>query len=159
MCSRESAIAEKFEALVSLNVLSSRMKDIYDIMFLAERGVYSLFTLREAIMATFGRRSTQLGDRQVLFSTDFTENKDKETQWEAFLRRSRLQSPLGLSEAMTRVKAFLEPVCSSEGQNDSMIPLGIHLVGIGHRADLLGLQNPAGCLPRTISAKASRKKS
>jgi predicted nucleotidyltransferase component of viral defense system len=116
--SRESAIAEKFEALVSLSILTSRMKDIYDILFLAERETFSLFTLRDAIMATFARRATQLKDRRELFSTDFSTNRDKEAQWKAFLQRSRLQWYVPLPEAMTRVRAFLEPVCSSETLNN-----------------------------------------
>ena len=118
MYSRESAIAEKFEALVSLSILTSRMKDIYDILFLAERETFSLFTLRDAIMATFARRATQLKDRRELFSTDFSTNRDKEAQWKAFLQRSRLQWYVPLPEAMTRVRAFLEPVCSSETLNN-----------------------------------------
>ncbi len=117
--SRESVIAEKFEALVSLNILTSRMKDIYDILFLAERETFSLLTLREAVMATFARRSTQIEDRHVLFSEDFLGNTDKETQWNAFLRRSRIQLSQSLPDAMTRIKAFLEPVCSSAVQNNA----------------------------------------
>ncbi|MFH0730692.1 MAG: nucleotidyl transferase AbiEii/AbiGii toxin family protein [Pseudomonadota bacterium] len=71
--SRESAIAEKFEALVALNILTSRMKDIYDILFLAEREIFSLSTLREAIKVTFARRSTLLNkDRCLLFSAGFS---------------------------------------------------------------------------------------
>ena len=118
--SRESVIAEKFEALVSLNILTSRMKDIYDILFLAERETFSLFTLREAIMATFARRTTQIEDRHVLFSTDFSANSDKEAQWKAFLRRSRLQLSPTFPEAMTRLIAFLEPVCSSPAMNNAI---------------------------------------
>jgi len=35
--SKESTIAEKFQSLVRLNILTSRMKDIYDILFLASQ--------------------------------------------------------------------------------------------------------------------------
>lgn len=101
--SRESAIAEKFQALVSLNILTSRMKDIYDILFLAERETFYLLTLREAIMATFARRATLLEDRHMLFSSDFSANKDKDTQWIAFLRRNRLQLSSTFHEVMTRL--------------------------------------------------------
>ncbi len=110
--SRESAIAEKFEALVSLNLLSSRMKDIYDILYLAERETFSLSILREAITATFARRLTRIGDRYLVFSTEFTANKDKDAQWNAFLRRSRLTSFKTIAEAMDRLETFVEPVCS-----------------------------------------------
>jgi predicted nucleotidyltransferase component of viral defense system len=118
--SRESAIAEKFEALVSLNILTSRMKDIYDILFLAERKTFSLLTLREAIMTTFARRSTQLEDRHMLFSQDFYTNRDKKTQWKAFLRRSRLQLSPAFPEVVTRLMVFLEPVCSSTVMNNAI---------------------------------------
>ena len=118
--SRESAIAEKFEALVSLNILTSRMKDIYDILFLAERETFSLLTLREAIMTTFARRSTQLEDRHMLFSQDFYTNRDKKAQWKAFLRRSRLQLSPTFPEVVTRLMVFLEHVCSSTAMNNAI---------------------------------------
>ncbi len=118
--SRESAIAEKFEALVSLNILTSRMKDIYDILFLAERETFSLLTLREAIMTTFALRSTQLEDRHMLFSQDFYTNRDKKAQWKAFLRRSRLQLSPTFPEVVTRLMVFLEPVCSSTAMNSAI---------------------------------------
>lgn len=118
--SQESSIAEKFEALVSLNILTSRMKDIYDILFLAERGTFSLFTLREAIMTTFSRRVTQLEDYYLIFSAGFSTNIDKEAQWKAFLQRSHLQLPLPLSEVMSRLKTFLEPVCSSTTKKNAI---------------------------------------
>jgi hypothetical protein len=112
MYTRESVIAEKFEALVSINILTSRMKDIYDILFLAEREKFSFITLRDAVMATFARRTTQIEDRHVLFSSEFSSSRDKEAQWRAFLQRSRLQMYLTLPEAMARIKEFLEPLCS-----------------------------------------------
>ncbi len=111
--SRESAIAEKFEALVSLNLLTSRMKDIYDILHLAEREKFSQATLREAIMATFARRVTPLEDRDLVFSNEFAANKDKAAQWSAFLRRSRLESSMTITEAMSRLETFVEPICSA----------------------------------------------
>lgn len=110
--SRESAIAEKFEALVSLSLLTSRMKDIYDILHLAERERFSWATLREAIMTTFARRATPLDDRRVIFSPRFTANPDKTTQWQAFLRRNRMTTDLTLPQAMARLETFIEPVCT-----------------------------------------------
>lgn len=120
MYSQESVIAEKFEALVSLNLLTSRMKDVYDILFLAGKEYFSFSTLRDAIMATFARRASQIEDRDVLFSREFSSNRDKEAQWKAFLRRSRLELSPTLPEAMTRIKAFLEPVCSPAAMNNAI---------------------------------------
>lgn len=121
--SRESAIAEKFEALVSLNLLTSRMKDIYDILHLAEREAFSLATLRQALMATFTRRVTSLEDRRLVFSPEFAMNRDKAVQWHAFLQRSRLESSLSIAEAMARLEAFMEPVCAvTEGDSATWSP-------------------------------------
>jgi len=118
--SRESAIAEKFEALVSLNLLTSRMKDIYDILHLAEREAFSFATLRQAVVATFARRVTLLEDRLLVFSPEFAANREKATQWYAFLRRSRLVSSMSIAEAMARLEAFMEPVCSA-AESDSAV--------------------------------------
>ena len=118
--SRESAIVEKFEALVSLSLLTSRMKDIYDILYLAEREMFTMLTLHEAVMATFARRSTALEDRSVLFLKDFTDNMDTTEQWRAFLRRSRLESSLTIADAMARLKLFMEPVCSGTSENKAV---------------------------------------
>lgn len=121
--SRESAIAEKFEALVSLNLLTSRMKDIYDILHLAERETFSLVTLREAIMATFSRRLTLIEDRRLVFSPEFAANRDKAAQWNALLRRSRLELSHTITETMARLEAFMEPVCAAaEGDSATWSP-------------------------------------
>lgn len=112
--SRESAIAEKFEALVSLSLLTSRMKDIYDILHLAERERFSCAILQEALLTTFARRTTPLDDRQVIFSPRFTANPDKATQWQAFLRRNRMTTDLTLPQAMARLETFIEPVCTEQ---------------------------------------------
>jgi predicted nucleotidyltransferase component of viral defense system len=51
--SMESSIAEKFQALVKRNILTSRMKDIYDILFQAETVSFKLDVLRKAVQVTF----------------------------------------------------------------------------------------------------------
>ena len=56
--SRESAIAEKFEAMVKLGVLNSRMKDFYDIWLLSRQFDFAGAKLAEAIRLTFERRET-----------------------------------------------------------------------------------------------------
>ena len=79
-----------------------------------------MLTLREAIMSTFARRSTAQEDRFVLFSKKFTDNTDKAEQWSAFLRRSRLGPFLTIADAMARLEAFIEPVCSGEAENKAV---------------------------------------
>jgi predicted nucleotidyltransferase component of viral defense system len=66
--SNESAIAEKFQSLVKLNILTSRMKDVYDILFLALHQSFQMDFLRNAIVKTFNRRGTPIDDRKSIFT-------------------------------------------------------------------------------------------
>lgn len=109
--SKESAIAEKFEALVKLNILSSRMKDIYDILFLAVQESFNLKTMHKAILETFRNRATPLKDRASIFAEEFRHSKEKQTQWSAFLKRSRLDSFKSFAEAIEHLAHFIEPAC------------------------------------------------
>lgn len=52
----ESVIAEKFEAIVKLSDLNSRMKDFYDIFFLMQNHDFDGSSLKEAISKTFVNR-------------------------------------------------------------------------------------------------------
>ena len=75
--SRESAIAEKFQAMVFLEEINSRMKDFYDIWLLATHFEFDGLTLSEAIDGTFRRRGTALDLNPVAFDNSFTENPQK----------------------------------------------------------------------------------
>lgn len=120
--SKESAVAEKFEALVKLNFLTSRMKDVYDILFLASQESFSLATVTEAILATFRRRLTPLDDRKVIFSEEFKNQKEKQDQWSAFLKRNRLESGEAFSATMEKIELFLDPACALDApRKDELI--------------------------------------
>jgi predicted nucleotidyltransferase component of viral defense system len=110
--SKESTVAEKFQSLVKLNILSSRMKDIYDILFLASHQPFQMHLLRNAIVKTFNRRGTPIQDRKSIFTKEFKSSKEKQTQWIAFLRRSHLESYKTFDKAIDHLEIFLEPVCS-----------------------------------------------
>jgi predicted nucleotidyltransferase component of viral defense system len=110
----ESSIAEKFESLVKLSFVSSRMKDIYDILFQAENDSFPFDNFREAIVTTFQHRGTPLEDRSVVFSNDFKQDYEKQKQWKAFLNRNRLDFNESFSDAISKLELFLEPVCSND---------------------------------------------
>jgi predicted nucleotidyltransferase component of viral defense system len=56
--SRESTIAEKFEAMVKLGILNSRMKDFFDLWLMLHQFDFDGVTLAEAILKTFSTRGT-----------------------------------------------------------------------------------------------------
>lgn len=91
MYPRETVVAEKFETLVTLGIANSRMKDYYDIWALARDFEFDGETLTAAIRATFQRRRTALpADIPLGLSDEFAADTGKQTQWRAFVRRSRL---------------------------------------------------------------------
>jgi predicted nucleotidyltransferase component of viral defense system len=71
--SKESVVAEKFEAMVKLGMANSRMKDFYDLWVLAQRFEFESATLVAAIQATFETRRTTLPATSPLaLRSDFT---------------------------------------------------------------------------------------
>ena len=57
---RETVVAEKFEAMINLEMLNSRMKDFYDIWLLANQFDFDGQTLGKALTKTFARRKKEL---------------------------------------------------------------------------------------------------
>ncbi|MEA2104026.1 MAG: nucleotidyl transferase AbiEii/AbiGii toxin family protein [Candidatus Cloacimonadota bacterium] len=108
--SPESAIAEKFEAIVNLGFTTSRMKDFFDIYHLASHQDFELQILREAIKTTFNNRQTKLSSRLEIYSENFINNVTKKRQWEAFIRKMRIDDDLSFQDCMSLIKKFIEPV-------------------------------------------------
>ena len=104
---RETAFAEKLEAIVLLGLANTRMKDYFDLLALAREGAMNPDTLGDAIAATFERRGTPLpeGLPQGL-TTAFADDKAKRRQWTAFVNRNRLQAPR-LDDVVKELTAFV----------------------------------------------------
>lgn len=112
--SRESAVAEKFEAMVKLGLLNSRMKDFYDIWLLSQRFDFVGAKLASAIDLTFARRGTTVTAEPTAFSSAFATDPTKAAQWQAFLRKSRLSdAPRDLVTVVAAISEFLsEPAAA-----------------------------------------------
>src|SRR5687767_5377325 len=88
---RESAIAEKFQALVALDILNTRIKDFYDIWSLSRGVEFEGAILARAIAATFARRATPLAQQTPRGLTEeFSEDPTKQALWRAFAAREGL---------------------------------------------------------------------
>ena len=108
---RESAIAEKLEAMVKLGVLNSRMKDFYDIWLLARLFDFDGAILTEAIHLTFENRGIQLPLEIEAFSDSFIDSK--QGQWTAFRKRlNQKHIPEKFRDIVIAVKEFLSPAIS-----------------------------------------------
>jgi hypothetical protein len=110
--SRESSIAEKFEAMVKLGVLNSRMKDFYDIWLLSRQFDFDGAKLAKAIRLTFERRGTALPKEVEAFTEPFIDAK--QIQWTTFWKRLQQdQVPVSFREVTTAVDGFLAPVVAA----------------------------------------------
>ena len=91
---RATVIAEKLDAIVSLGIANSRMKDYFDLHALVREGAVDSSVLADAITATLIRRATVMPDADPFgLSAEFALDKVKRTQWSAFLRKNRLEAP------------------------------------------------------------------
>jgi len=116
---REAVVAEKLEAILSLGVTNSRMKDFYDLHQLAEGFAFEGPPLALAVAATFERRRTPIPDGEPLVLTSaFLAAPERQRQWRGFLRRSRLEGPPDLDRLGKQLQAFLRPVLGASGGGD-----------------------------------------
>jgi hypothetical protein len=109
---RESVVAEKFEALVKLGMLNSRMKDFFDLWCLSQDFSFDGKTLAAAIKATFENRKTAVPSEVPLaFTAEFYDDREKNVQWNAFLNKSGLRADARSLQEITAILVdFLVPV-------------------------------------------------
>lgn len=114
---RAAVAAEKLEAIVSLGMANSRMKDYFDLRALALEGVLDARLLGDAIAATFQRRGTAVPvDVPLGLSDEFARDAAKRAQWKAFLGKNRLDAPT-LDEVIGEVRRFVtEPLRLARGR-------------------------------------------
>lgn len=113
---RETLVAEKFEAMVHLGSMNSRVKDIWDVVCVARRFPFDGETLQTAIAETFHRRGTSLaGERPVSLVTGYYEDTARARRWSEFHRQlgAGTDAPDRLVDAGEELRRFLGPVYDS----------------------------------------------
>lgn len=85
--SLETTIAEKIDAILSLMEFSSRMKDYYDIYYLANKFDFDGATLTEALRKTFENRGHTFTAEQFELVTAFDSDEAMQKKWKAFVRK------------------------------------------------------------------------
>lgn len=85
----ETVIAEKFQIIVSLGIINSRLKDYFDLWFILKTVGFDEIQVVKAIKNTFARRQTKIPEEiPEGFSEEFYLNQDKIRQWKSFAERS-----------------------------------------------------------------------
>jgi hypothetical protein len=105
-----TVIAEKLEAIVSLGMVNSRLKDYFDLQVLLEREQLDERVMAEAVRRTFARRSTPLPQQVPLgLSNAFGDDQGKQGQWRAFLDRNGVPE-VPLPSVVAQIREGLMPV-------------------------------------------------
>lgn len=106
---RYTVVAEKFEAIVSLGMANSRLKDYFDLWVLLTSQDFEPTLLKAAIAATFQRRQTTLpASAPVGLTVAFAEDEHKIKQWRGFIAKNQLQAP-ELSTVVALLQSKLMP--------------------------------------------------
>jgi len=105
----ETVIAEKFEAMVSIGIANSRIKDYYDIWMLSQTFGFDGDRLARAIAATFARRGTAVPDGiPEALSASYSDDPARQQQWSAFCENVAIE-PRPLAAVVGAIVDFLRP--------------------------------------------------
>ena len=117
---RESMVAEKFEAMVKLGMLNTRMKDFFDVWTVSQEFAFDGPTLSRAIKTTFETRGTAVPNKPPLaLSPEFYDDQEKNAQWKAFLNKTKLSAEgKSLAEIAHALRHFLVPVSEAVARNE-----------------------------------------
>lgn len=116
----ETTIAEKIDAILSLMEFSSRMKDYYDIYYIANKFNFDGMVLTEALKKTFANREHSFSVEQFEQVIGFADDDAMQKKWKAFVRKIDAKTD-DYSTVLKTIKAFLaEPFTASiEGKDFS----------------------------------------
>lgn len=109
---RETVVAEKCEALIDLGLGNSRLKDFYDLWYLAMHFDFDSDLLCRALAAILERRGTKIPVLPPLALTPvFYEDASRARQWQAFYGKIGLSSEalVSLEDCIRNLLVFLMP--------------------------------------------------
>ncbi len=117
---RESVVSEKFEAMIKLGLLNSRMKDFYDIWIMMRQFEFAGTNLVKAMNKTFKNRKTDIPAGRPLFADEIYDVlSDRQVLWKAFLKKNDVVcAPETLAETAQGIEIFLFPPVSAAQKGD-----------------------------------------
>ena len=102
----ETTVAEKIDAILSLMEFSSRMKDYYDIYYLANKFDFDGKVLTEALKKTFENRGHSFTIEQFEQVMSFDNDEAMQKKWKAFVRKIDIKTD-DFSTVLKTIKTFL----------------------------------------------------
>ena len=159
----ETTVAEKFDAMLSLGFLNSRMKDYFDIWFLSKHFAFNGAQLAASIQATCTRRGHVLQpSAPVGLTEEFWNDTSRQAVWNAFWKKSvRLDPKLPLQEVVTFAGGFLLPPMLAAAKLPGTSCFSAGWRSCGNNRSQNGVQHPAalpasGRIYPTLTSRAEK---
>lgn len=109
-----TALAEKFETIVSRGLANSRLRDYYDLWLLPTLRGYTGGDLAAALAATFSHRGTTLPtDIPPGLTRAFFGGPGNQAAWRSFLSNRRVEAPSDLEDVCQAIIVFIRPPATS----------------------------------------------
>jgi len=118
----ETVLAEKLEAVVSLGLANTRIKDFFDIWAIAQTFNLDGAIVIAAIRATFNRRGTTFpASMPTAISAAFSNDPEKQRLWNAFVvdRIDAHRAPTDLPAVIAAMTPFVEPLLDAMRRGSS----------------------------------------
>ena len=116
--SLETTIAEKLDAILNLMEFSTRMKDYYDIYYLANKFDFDGVVLTEALGKTFTNRTHTFTAARFEQIVGFDSDDAMQKKWRAFCRKTDIRTD-DYSAVLKTIKAFLEKPFTAAVENSN----------------------------------------
>lgn len=105
----ETVLAEKFNSVISIGVLNSRMKDYYDIYYLLTRKSNKIDKkiLKQAIINTFDHQKTDIHSIKERFE-QIRENSKIDEQWRNYSKKHHYTINISKNDLMNEIEKIVE---------------------------------------------------
>jgi predicted nucleotidyltransferase component of viral defense system len=106
----ETAIAEKFHAMVVMPQINSRMKDFYDVFHLLDHPSLNYEYLKMAIQETFKNRATYQDQNMILFEETYRTNIERNKIYETYLKKIGVNEFISFNIVMQKITKVIYPI-------------------------------------------------
>ncbi|MDX2076265.1 MAG: nucleotidyl transferase AbiEii/AbiGii toxin family protein [bacterium] len=115
-----TVVAEKFEAIIDLEMRNTRYKDFYDIWFICTHYGFEGALLKTAIERTFANRKTPIPtDIPIVFTSEFYADKTRKSQWQSFIKKDKALINPEFENVIHEMSNFLMPIVQAILQQQS----------------------------------------
>ena len=112
----ETTVAEKLDAILSLMEFSSRMKDYYDLYYIANKFDFDGAVLTDALRKTFANREHNFTIEQFEQVMNFGDDAAMQKKWKAFVRKINTTAD-AYSTILKTIRIFLEKPFTAAVEN------------------------------------------